>query len=254
MFIFLVKDTIYDVLETDILFYKTTSGVETPVTITGGVLGNIQDILDAIEIEYGIIFSGLFDQDIMTITLPGAIDSIDFKDLELGRWLGFSDNELLSTRWGTHRFMISDDVFLGHESSPIRPYEIESNFTLSGQVYKSTPGISTLFYDCTFGDYKKKYVDTGVIPFVENLESNVDMRMSTEGYEYFGGYFNSTIFQLNFLSKYLEPGDVLNSNKVRLEMSERPSPENGMKTYAFLTNSSGAYIILTDGSFVVKEI
>jgi len=254
MFIFLVKHTIYQFDASEVLFYKTTAGIETPVTITGGFLGDIEDLLNAIQNEHGIVFSGLYNMEFMTITLPAGIDSIDFKDLELGGWLGFKKYELIATKWGTHRFMIENESYLGHEALPLRPYEIESNFTLSGQVYKSVPKISTIFYDAIFADYSKSEIELGVIPFVENLESNTDMMMSSEAFSYFGGFFNSTLFQLNFAGKYLEVGGVLNSSKVKVQISERPSAENGGKILAFLTNSLGHYIIKTNGDFIIKEM
>lgn len=252
MTVMLVKNTFYDIPETEVLFYKTSSGVETGVTITGGFLGNLKDLLDAIELEYNIVFSGLMDKEFVTATLPANIDSIDWKDLELGKWLGFKGTETIGSRWGLSRFLI-DDVFIGHEASSIRPYDIESQFTLDGRVYKDTPKIANLFYQATFGDYLKEQVETGVIPFVENLESDTDMLLSQDGFNYFQGFFNSTLLQLNFDKKYLEPGDRLNSSSVKVQISERPSDENGAVLKAFLTLSDGTYIVLTDGSYVVVE-
>ncbi len=244
MTVMLVKNTVYNFSGFEVFFYVTpTGGVQEPLTLAGGIIGTLIDILDAIQLQTNIQFNHVSDGEFVEVVLPPAYEAIDFADLNLGKWIGVEGNNLTGSLWGTSRFMI-DDVFLGHESYHIRPYEIESSFTLDGRVYKSTPRISTNFYDITFGDYSKRQVEIGVIPFVENLESNCDMYLAPEGAEVFSGYFNATLFQMNFNKKYLENGDMLNSSKVRLQMSERGMADNP---------ESGTFVVLTDGTFVTDS-
>jgi len=252
MIIFLVKASKLEYnSSTDILF-RYNNGTWNDYSLD--FLGTLEDLLIEIETNIGISFSNIFNNEFIEVTLPAGITDIEFLDNDFSKFLGFRpSNDLVATKWGTFRFMINNDRLLGHEAQNMRPYEIESNFTLDGRVYKSTPKISTIFYDFKFGDYTKKQVEDGVIPFVENLESNVDVYFNNKSYAFFDGFFNSNVFQINFNTKYLEAGLTLNSNIVKCQLSERPSVYNNGKLIYFLTDSTGAFIINSRDDYTILE-
>ncbi len=256
MIIFLVKGTVAEYQTSEAIFEYYESGAWH--TYTTSFLGTLSDLLDDIFLNTGILFKGLYDTEYMTIDLSSSSATIvKMLDNDFTRQLGFRNTtysiNATASYWGTHRFMINNDDLLGHEANNMRPYEIESNFTLDGRVYKSTPGISTIFYEVKFGDYTKKQVERGVIPFVENLESNIDLKFTQEAYDFFGGFFNTDTFQISFDKKYLEAGLTLNANIVKCQISERPSSNFGGRTLYYLTDSLGNFIITSNGAFITLE-
>jgi len=253
MLVMLVKNNDIEIGSEDILFYKTTGSTEEAVVLPNGFIGTLESLMEIVLLELGYEFKGIFDKEFMSVVLPLGVDSINFSDLWFGKALGFKGSSLTAFSWGLSRFMIENDLHLGNEGELFRPYEIESGFTLSGQVYKDTPGVSTVFYSMTFADYTFEQTKTGVIPFAENLESNIDMKLGVEAYNYYKEYFTSNVFQINFKKPYLERGDVLNGHKVLCEMSERPSLINEGKVEYYIVLSTGQYVSTNGENYVIVE-